>query len=75
MQGTHTGGPCRVYSMAQSKSLYSEVKINGNFTQKTCLSELGTEETENHEFENKITKVMIQALNSFHYQRLHMQIS
>lgn len=59
MQGTHTGGPCGVYSMAQTKSPYSAVKINGIFTEKTSLSEFRTEETENCEFENKIPKVMM----------------
>lgn len=34
MQGTHTGGPFGVYFMAWSKSPYSAVKINGNFTKK-----------------------------------------
>lgn len=33
MQGTHTGGPFRVYSMAQSKSPYSAVNINGSFSE------------------------------------------
>lgn len=34
MQGTHTGRPFGVYSMAHSMSPYSAVKINGNFTEK-----------------------------------------
>lgn len=32
MQGTHTGGLFRVYSMVQSRSPYSAVNINGSFT-------------------------------------------
>lgn len=32
MQGTHTGAPFGVYSMAQSRSPYSAVNISGSFT-------------------------------------------
>lgn len=46
MQGTHTGGPFGIYSMAQSKILYSALKINGNFTEKgTSVRVQDSEET------------------------------
>lgn len=59
MQGSYTGGPFGVYSMAQSKSPYSAVKINGSLLRKACLSEFRTLKKLFENSKNKIPKAMM----------------